>query len=191
MKKAILFYLLFLLFFNLQTAFVQGKPDIPPGHQPVLNEEQKRELLDFTKKYTPFAYNRLQELKEIDPIKYEHILIQKYRQMMELKKLQKSDPDAYKDSIKAIQLDEKSMELSKKYRETNNKDEKNKILGELKVVLNELFDLREKERERRIKQLEDEIKHLKDLLASRRKNKDVIIQKKIDELTGKSEQTEW
>jgi len=187
----VIFFLLFLLLFNLNGT-VQGKPDVPPGYNPPkLSEDQKIQLLDFIKEYTPFTYNRLQELKEIDPFKYEHLLMQKYRQMMELKQMKKSDPEAYKDAIKAMQLDEKTIELSKKYRDSNNKDEKNKIMGELKTVLSTLFDLREKERERKIKQLEEEIKHLKDLLASRRKNKEIIIQKKLDELTGKSEKTEW
>jgi uncharacterized protein YicC (UPF0701 family) len=131
------------------------------------------------------------EIKGADPGRYNHGLLENYRIMMDLKALAKVDSEAYKDSLRAIQLEDESMKLSKQYRKASDDQEKGQITKKLKTVLSELFDLREKERSRRIKQLEQELARLKESLNNRKKNKDTIVQQRIDEITGKKENLEW
>lgn len=162
-----------------------------PGPPPVLNDKQKSEVISFIQKYMPSNYETLREIKEADPGRYNQILLENYRIMTELKELAKIDTEAYKDSLKAVKLEDESLKLAKHYRKATGEDEKGQITKKLKTILNELFVLREKERGRRIKQLEQELARLKESLNNRKKNKDTIVQQRLDELTGKKENLQW
>ena len=174
--------------YDIAQAPLPGGPPHPP---PVLSDKQKSEVLSFIQKNMPSNYQSLMEIKGVDPGRYDHAILENYRIMMELKDLAKVDSEAYKDSLRAIQLEDESMKLSKQYRKASGEQEKGQITKKLKTVLSELFDLREKERARRIKQLEQELARLKESLNNRKKNKDTIVQQRIDELTGKKENLEW
>ncbi|MEQ8186871.1 MAG: hypothetical protein ABRQ39_02775 [Candidatus Eremiobacterota bacterium] len=162
-----------------------------PGPPPVLNEKQKSEVLSFIQKYMPSNYETLGEIKEVDPGRYNQILLENYRIMTDLRELANIDGEAYKDSLKAIKLEDESIKLARKYRKAREEEEKGQISKKLKSILSELFDLREKERARRIKQLEQELARLKESLNNRKKNKDTIVQQRMDELTGKKENLQW
>ena len=174
--------------YDMAQAPVPGGPMPLP---PVLNDKQKSEVLSFIQKNMPSTYESLMEIKGADPGRYNHALLENYRIMTDLKHLAAADNEAYKDSLRAIQLEDESMKLSKQYRKTSGEQEKGQITKKLKTVLSELFDLREKERAKRIKQLEQELARLKESLNNRKKNKDTIVQQRIDELTGKKENLEW
>jgi hypothetical protein len=174
--------------YDIAQAPLPGGPPLPP---PVLSDRQKSEVLSFIQKNMPSTYQSLMEIKGADPGRYNHGLLENYRIMMDLKALAKVDSEAYKDSLRAIQLEDESMKLSKQYRKASDDQEKGQITKKLKTVLSELFDLREKERSRRIKQLEQELARLKESLNNRKKNKDTIVQQRIDEITGKKENLEW
>ncbi len=200
--SVILLILICLCLFQTDTFAMEGdlytvdiaQAPVPGGHPgppPVLNERQKSEVISFIQKYMPSNYEMLREIKEADPGRYNQILLENYRIMTELKELAKIDTEAYKDSLKAIKLEDESIRLAKQYRKATGEDEKGQITKKLKTILNELFDLREKERARRIKQLEQELTRLKESLNSRKKNKDTIVQQRIDELTGKKENLQW
>ncbi len=162
-----------------------------PGPPPVLNDRQKSEVISFIQKYMPSNYETMREIKEADPGRYNQMLLENYRIMTEIKELAKIDTEAHKDSLKAVKLEDESIKLSKQYRKATGEDEKGQITKKLKTILNELFDLREKERTRRIKQLEQELTRLKESLNKRKKNKDTIVQQRLDELTGKKENLQW
>ena len=62
---------------------------------------------------------------------------------------------------------------------------------ELVSTLNELFDLKEADKKREISRLENELKKLNDMIDSRNKNRERIIDKRFNEMMGQPEYLEW
>jgi hypothetical protein len=74
---------------------------------------------------------------------------------------------------------------------TPTEEEKAKIEQELSEVLNRMFDLKLTAYERRISRLEQELKSLREQLEHRRGNKDLIVTRRLNELTGKEDFLSW
>ena len=131
------------------------------------------------------------EMKEADDMHYKKAIAKTYPMMMHLKKIEKNDKEMFDLIIKKEELDAQSMDLARQYREAEDDATKASIESEMQVVLSELFDLRQKEEKCKIDKMEEKLAELKALITERDKNKDIIVQNRIDELTGKSKYTNW
>jgi hypothetical protein len=156
-----------------------------------LTEEQLQELIAFLEEFDPERAARLKELLQDNPEGACRIAVPTYRQMQELLELKEEDPEAFQDLMKRRRLERKVWELVEKYKRTRKEQKKKEIKDELRTVLSELFDLREKDRERQIEELEEELKRLKDLLARRRKKKELIVENHLKDLLGENEDMKW
>jgi hypothetical protein len=107
--------------------------------------------------------------------------------MMDLKQ---GDPERYAAEKAIHQLEAKSVAMSAALRNKPD-DQRAKQQEELADVLGQLFDLREKKREMEAQQIEAELKHVRTILEQRLKNREAIIQKRLDELTGSAEALDW
>ena len=70
-------------------------------------------------------------------------------------------------------------------------NEKQKIKTQLRSELEQLFDLKEKERRLEVEMLEFELQELKTSLDARKKNKNEIINRRLNELIGMGDYLEW
>ena len=89
------------------------------------------------------------------------------------------------------EVEKQSMELSKQYRKAETDEEKQTISADLKAVLVRGFDLKLLNQQKNMERLEKRLEELKNLLKKRRKSRDEVIQKRLDELTGKTEHLKW
>lgn len=69
--------------------------------------------------------------------------------------------------------------------------DKGKIEEELTQILNEMFDLKLVGYERKITNLEQELKSLRQRLEERRANKELIVKRRLNELTGVEDHLAW
>ncbi|MGD8305680.1 MAG: hypothetical protein PVF17_03420 [Ignavibacteria bacterium] len=69
--------------------------------------------------------------------------------------------------------------------------EKNGLIAKLKTKLEKLFVVKEKERALNIQMLEKELAELKEALSLRQQHKNEIINRRLNELTGKDDYFEW
>jgi len=181
-----------------------GPPDgfgPPPGHEggpgndkkepPALTEAQEKELMSFLQKYMPTSYNRTLEMKSENPDKYKKVLGKKYHMMLKLKELMKDNQELFNLIVNKSELEEKSRELAGKYKKSKDNTEKASIRGELEKVVTQLFDLKLKEDKIKIEKMEKESLKLKETIAEKEKNKEAIIQKHIDDITGKNDYLKW
>ena len=181
----------------------QGHPPFGPGgeHFPgyVMREEfdtsetlagfprfEVPEIVRFTAQEFPDLHARIQMLGDTPPPdRFE--MFSFLQQMMEL---QKTNPEMFKLEKTIYQMESETEALGETIR--NNADKADdKALESLKTKLGKLFDLREQRREMEAQQIEADLKHVRTLLKQRRENRDAIIDKRLKELTGANDATEW
>lgn len=75
------------------------------------------------------------------------------------------------------------------YKSASTPEEKEKARAELKAGLGKLFDLREQQRAKDIEKFDKHLAGLKEKLAKRQANRDQIIEKRLQEITGGDELT--
>ena len=83
---------------------------------------------------------------------------------------------------------EKMAEL---YHRSDDEAEQKKIESDLRATLGQLFDLREKEKVQEIDRIRGRLERLEQEMKERRKNRDMIITNRLNELTGKRSYYEW
>lgn len=112
-------------------------------------------------------------------------------QAREMNELKRRDPERFRQQQQMAEMERQTVELGQKIRRATDEDIKKAAGTELKEVLTKLFDLRQQERERSLQQLEREVKEVRAALEKRKAKRDEMIQRRFDQLTGKTELMEW
>lgn len=103
------------------------------------------------------------------------------------------DPESHKLHMAAQELEHHTHQISAKLRKTP--AEETKAREELKGLLVEnvtkLFDLREKLRAREIDLIRKRLEELTQMLEKRKVNRQAIIEKRVKQLTGESDDLDW
>jgi len=87
-------------------------------------------------------------------------------------------------------LSRETREMANAYQQAETQEEKEAIHDDLRAKLDDLFELREAERKTQIQRVQKEVEKLQKILDRRRKNKESIIEKRLQELTA-DETTRW
>jgi len=193
MKK--LNYSIFILLL-LTSVLVQGqdRPDIPtpPPPPPFPNfklspeEEQK-----YLENIDSDLLSKLQEIKEVDEAKYARLLRNLYWKSINWPIFANGrDKEKMETEKKIIEYEILTESLSIEYKKAP-PEEKEKRKKELQNNLSQLFDLKERQKEKEVIILETELRKLKEKIAARKKNKDIIIKRRMEELLGDGEYLEW
>jgi len=166
-------------------------PPVPPMAEVRLTEKDLEYIYQYMSEIDPEGAKRLKNLQLKDKYHFNRQMQQLYREVMFLKRLKLEEPERYNESIKLRKLSRESGNLAESYRKSTDESEKEKIKQELRPILDRLFDLREKEKLAEIKRISEQLKRLRTKLEERNKNKELIIQNRLDQLTGKGNLYEW
>ena len=139
----------------------------------------------------PEEAKMLEQERLKNPEKYRQKLVQAWGDLRRLQRLKTENPEKYQQFKKKMQLNRQSHELTRAYRQAEDATQKQQIRTQLKTCLAELFALREAERAEKVTELEQELERLREMLAFRQKNKDQIIEKRLDEMLQDSDLLEW
>ncbi|MCU0644108.1 MAG: hypothetical protein MUC94_07580 [bacterium] len=198
-----LLIILFLLASSLNAQEPRRKPskdaklDLKPPIQTIddlekeLGPDWENRILDHVKNEYPAELVNLQKMKNQNIQKYQRKLIKFWQEVRHELRLKKENPERYKRVRQQHELDHICDNLAEEYRQTKDKSRQSEIRNELKSKLRELFILREAEKEAKIAELEREIKGLKEMVAFRRQKQDEIIEKRLVEMLGQSQELEW
>ena len=100
-------------------------------------------------------------------------------------RLEQDDPEMYALLKADSEMERKSLEISNQLRQLP-RDQRVKLKEELTTLLNEHFDVRQKRRELQIKRMEEELKKLRDAVTKRSESRKEIVGKRLNELTGET-----
>lgn len=162
----------------------------------VMHDQQSKLALEYAARVQEIqkAAQELKNVKEESLLKMQ----QKLRQELEMANLYNKerllriiDEKYHEDNAKIAELEDKCYELAALHKESKEAEKQRRLETELKAAITDLFDLREAEREREMNQLETDLKQMKEKLVQRRANKSQIVQKRLDQLLGKKDDTAW
>jgi len=160
-------------------------------YQKNMTPEQEQGILERIKKENPEEVEELMLLKKERPIEFRKILIQRQHELERLEELKERDPERYEQNVKQHSLERRGRQLAEKYRDSKDEKVKANIKKELSATLSQLFDLREKDREEEIKHLTEKLDHLKSVLAERKKKKQEIVERRVKEMLGEIDVLIW
>lgn len=153
----------------------------------MINAEDEKELL---KNLREELKRELIVIKEVDKEKYFDLLRESQFKNMRIPFMAKREKVMHERERKIFEAEVKAEALSVKY-EKASQSKRNSIKNELRSALNNLFDEKERRREDEVKELENELKELRKSLAVRQKNKNNIIERRIQDLLDEDEYLEW
>ena len=154
-----------------------------------LNEEQ---ILVFIAKHLPHVRKKLASIKKKNPEEYEEHLWHLAEAIEHYNHLREEQPDRAAAHLAVLKLESECQGLAHTINTAEGKAQREALKKQLREKLSQTFDLRMKERERELSQLEAEVAEIKALLLKRSKNRDRIIDRRLQELTaGDDEDLEW
>ena len=188
--------LLLFLFIGLPLTKTIAQEELRPPEPP--RAAQYEYLYDISKEKEKEYLNKLdkdlkadlQEMKKFDKEKYYELLMETQYSNFRVMHLDAEEKEIYDRQNKISNLEIKTEVLAFKYQQAKAADKAN-IKSELKNKLGELFELREKDRQYQIAQLEKELEELKVSMDYRKKNKDLVISRRMQELLGEDKYLDW
>lgn len=156
-----------------------------------LGENWENIMLDMIKVNEPDEMGDLLEEKKKNPAKYYEKLVRTWEDVKRLNRFKNEDPKRYQQFKRQLHLDRECKNLARQYKKLKNNSKKAAIRTQLKNRLSEFFELREAEKTDKIKELEHELEKLKEMVKFRDKNKDKIIEKRLNEMLDGKKQLEW
>lgn len=155
-----------------------------------LDPEREAAAVEFLTNGIPEHAEHLRELKRHRPEEYRQELQRALLEQANVERARVEEPDRYRHFMAERELDRRCFELARQVRESDG-DARAKVARQLEQAVGELFDLRESWRRQEIEMLERELTRLREEGEQRRRHRDVIVQRRIEELTGRSELYAW
>ncbi|MBN1542404.1 hypothetical protein JW992_09685 [candidate division KSB1 bacterium] len=155
-----------------------------------LTPEEIDDTLNYMQELDPQAAERLQTLRDENPATFRRQIGRVHQRMMRMQALKKRDPQRHARQVEIQQLESTARQLGRQIREAQ-PPQAAELKNELQEVLGTLFDLRENERQHEVEKLEQRLESLKERLAERQKNRDEIIQKRLEQMSTDAKTTRW
>jgi hypothetical protein len=168
---------------------VPPRPEMQPP-MPPLPPDIEQPALDYIKNLSKAKYEQMIRLKAMNEAAYRQELLHLYADESRLQSLKEVDHERFAVLEQISHLEAKTWELAEKFKMADSSN-KESIRKELYGILNQLFDIKEADKVKEIQRLESDLKELKHNMDFRSKNKDKIIEKHLNELTGEFPQMDW
>ncbi len=191
------------MFFSVQLFFAQEKPRSPLEPEPPekienefefelqeffeMKEEDEKKLLKNLKKE---LQKNLEVIKRVNKEKYIDFLRESQFKNMKTPFIVKHEKLMHERENKIFEAEVEVAALAAKH-QTAAANEKLRIKEQLKSELNKLFVLKEERRKQEVEALQKELGELKKSLEVRQRNKDKIIERRIQELLEEDQYLEW
>ncbi|MDQ7824211.1 MAG: hypothetical protein RDV48_15520 [Candidatus Eremiobacteraeota bacterium] len=170
---------------------MQGPGERPPMAPPTLSNEDLERAEKFVKENDEVKYKDLQQMKAKDEMIYKRIMADIFRDMLFMEKLKKDKPELYKTLIEERRQESQCHEIIKKFKEEKDGAKQKALREELRKTLGTLFELRQKAKDERVKDIEKSLAELKKKSEERKKNKDKIVNLRLEEMLGRAQDLEW
>lgn len=154
-------------------------------------------VLGFAMQNEPDIYKWLLVLREKDPKRYNDLIREFTPEVRKLSDLKKRNPDMFQLTIEDRRLYFQSLQLSRDNPAATGPAEQARH-QKLETVVKMQFEVRQKLRQveldeaaARIQALQKQLDRLKSELETRERNKDTLIEQRIEDLTNKNAKMEW
>jgi hypothetical protein len=170
-------------------------PGGPEGQRPpmpvTLDKQALEKVEKFLKEYDPIKYKEVMAIKERDELLFNRIASDVFRNMQFMERMKKDNPEVFKCMVEEKALESSCHELLKSLKDVRDQAKVNRVREELRKNLSRMFDLRQVAREEKIKRIERDMAELKTKQELRKKNRDKIIELRLNMMMGGAEGLEW
>ncbi len=149
------------------------------------------DLLEFAAAELPGALEDFETLARREPRAADEEFIPLWRHFETMRRMKSEAPEEYSLETRNHALDRETRSLGQRLRREANPEEREAIEKRLMELLEEQFELRQALRAREEERLEIQLKELNRTLELRRQNRQRIILRRFDELTGQAESLPW
>ncbi len=200
MKSNFKYLFLAIFVFLSQLILAQSEVDIPDEPAPPesvfefefqnffeMSEQDEKELLKNLRKD---LQNDLMIIKKVNMERYTDFLRESQYKNMRVPFIARHEKVVYERERKIFEAEIKAEALAAQYEEANQSKKQN-IKSQLRNELNKLFVQKEERRRQEVEALQRELVDLKKSLEARQKNKNHIIERRLQELLEEEEYLEW
>jgi hypothetical protein len=153
--------------------------------------ETPERILAALKVIAPELAAQLEPFLKENPEENRHLARGLLEQARNLVRLRRERPDSFDQQVKMFKLEVKALELARQARGAKDAHSTEGARSELQKVLEDLFDQRESQQRREIEDMERRLREMKERLESRKANRASIIDRRIAQLLGESDDLEW
>ena len=153
-------------------------------------EEERAEVVRFIREYFEGELAEAEELARKEPGEAREIVTDVVHEARELLELREENPEAFEKAMHEPKLGRRSAELAERCRASKG-EAREQLLKELRGVLSEAFGLRQASMKDEMRELERELQRLRTLVEKREENRDAIVERRIEQLTGEGDFLEW
>jgi len=156
------------------------------GYHEFSEEDEERYLKNFKAPMRKY----LQAIKTYNKDRYREVLQDAYYTNVSFPFYNKRDKARHERSQQILQLEIGTEALGLQYQNDSDAN-KAQIKSELQDKLKNLFELREVDRREEVAMLEMQLEELRKSIDARAKNKNEIVSRRLQELTGESKYLDW
>jgi len=189
-KRNLLYTIVLLVLTSPLTFLAQDIPAPPDEPGSYFYELPKNVEENALKAFDDEIKKGLAEIKKNDKDLYFELLSEVYHFSMEWPRGDEPERQLMEQEKKIAILEVETEVLAYKYKKLNDKG-KRALKSKLNRKLYQLFDLREKQRALEIKRIQEELARLQDAVKVRKSNKEMIISRRLMELTEGEDYLDW
>lgn len=165
---------------------------ILPLHAEEPPEEADAQLvLTFIEKYLPSIQQDLKTVASTDGEFYEEIIERLFEPASDQDVAMQHYPQQFAQEAKILEGEVQCEILAWKYQLAPTTEEKLAIQKSIEELVASQFERKLKRDQSEVQELDVELTRLKELIQQRQANRDVIIQRRIKDLTGERDGLEW
>jgi len=136
------------------------------------------------KELSPFTASRMEEMADMHSGKFRRVAQRVHRMMREMEGRQLPAMEEFERRANMMMMGDEIERLADKFRAAKDEKDRARLEKKLKEKLAALFDEKETAQRSRIKRMKKDLEEMKAKLDKRRRIRDRIIQRRLEELTG-------
>ncbi|MEM6885157.1 MAG: hypothetical protein AAF571_08995 [Verrucomicrobiota bacterium] len=148
-------------------------------------------VLGFIEDYLPLIQKDLEYIQSRDEEFYEDIIERLFEPASDQEIAMKHYPEQFAQEAKILEGEVYSEILAWKYRQAQTSGEKQEIQKAITELVTSQFQRKLKRDQSEVQELDTELGRLKELIEQRQANRDTIIQRRVNELTGEADHLDW
>jgi hypothetical protein len=164
--------------------------DVPNEGQGEM-EGDARTIPAFFEELFPDRAKHMHEMQDKNPGMYRQMVWHVRRLTRELMQMKRTDKEEFESRVRIVRLEGEMEMQAMKLKMTTDAKEKAALEKELRKTVGTLYDEKESAQRRHIKRMEKDMADLKARIEKRRKSRDKIIDRKVEELKADREEMEF
>jgi len=155
-----------------------------------LPERGRNNIMEFAHEHFDDVFKDAKRIFAQEMDEAVEMVMNAFRESMELLELREMEPEEFERAIQERRLEREAEALARHAAQLEG-EVREKTIAQLRKLLSESFELRQENMRRQMGELERELARLKTLVEKRQQHRDLVIERRIKDLTGEPDHLQW